>query len=110
VSTYVLIEPSPGTGIAEEKEIARELREATIKPALREGEEVVLDFAHTEIATQSFIHALLADPICRFPDTAVDLIVFVNCTEQVRQIITTVLEYTFMAIEQGGDPVDEPAE
>jgi hypothetical protein len=108
VSAYILIEPLPGTGIAEEKEVARQLREEIIKPALREGEEVVIDFGKTEITTQSFIHALLAEPICRFGDKAVDLLVFKNYTEQIKQIITTVIEYTFMAIEEGGDALAEP--
>lgn len=110
MSEYILIEPLPGTGIAEEKEVARHIREDIIKPALREGEEVVIDFDNTEIATQSFIHALLADPICRFGDKALDLIVFKNCSEQIKQIISTVIEYTFMAIEEGGDPLDDPGE
>jgi hypothetical protein len=110
VSAYVLIEPLPGTGIAEEKEVARLIREDIIKPALREGEEVVIDFNKTEITTQSFIHVLLAEPICRFGEKAVDLLVFKNCTEQIKQIITTVIEYTFMAIEEGGDPLQEPGE
>jgi hypothetical protein len=83
VSAYVLIEPLPGTGIAEEKEVARQIREEIIKPALREGEEVVIDFSKTEITTQSFVHALLADPICRFGDEAVDLLVFKNYSEQI---------------------------
>jgi hypothetical protein len=108
VSAYVLIEPLPGTGIAEEKEVARQIREEVIKPALREGEEVVIDFDKTDITTQSFIHALLADPICRFGEKALDLIVFKNYSEQIKQIITTVIEYTFMAIEEGGDPLEEP--
>jgi hypothetical protein len=108
VSPYVLIEPLPGTGIAEEKEVARQIREEIIKPALRESEEVVIDFSRTEITTQSFIHALLADPICRFGNKAVDLLIFKNYTEQIKQIITTVIEYTFMAIEEGFDPLEEP--
>jgi STAS-like domain of unknown function (DUF4325) len=107
VSAYVLIEPLPGTGIAEEKEVARHFREDVIKPALREGEEVVIDFSKTEITTQSFIHALLADPICRFGQRALDLIVFKNYSEQIKQIISTVIEYTIMAIEEGGGALED---
>jgi hypothetical protein len=107
MTQYILIEPLPGTGIAEEKEVARHLREDIIKPALREGQEVVIDFDKTEIVTQSFIHALLAEPICRFGQKALELLVFKNYTEQVKQIINTVIEYTFMAIEEGGDPLEE---
>jgi STAS-like domain of unknown function (DUF4325) len=107
VTEQIKIEVLPGTGIAEEKDVARLLREDTIKPALRAAEDIEIDFANAEIVTQSFIHALLAEPICRFGDKALDLIVFKNCSEQVRQIIRTVIEYTFMAIEEGG-AADQP--
>jgi hypothetical protein len=103
VTQHISIEALPGTAIAEEKELARYYREEVIKPAVRAGEEVEIDFAKAEIVTQSFIHALLAEPICRFGDTALELLVFKNCSRQVQQIIRTVIEYTFMAIEEG-DP------
>jgi hypothetical protein len=101
VTQQVTIEVLPGTGIAEEKEVARLHREEVIKPALRAGEVVEIDFANAQIVTQSFIHALLAEPICRFGEKALDLLVFKNCSDQVKQIIRTVIEYTFMAIEEG---------
>ena len=110
MSEYVRIVSLPGTGVAEEKEVARQIREEVIKPALRAAEEVVIDFDGTQIATQSFIHALLADPICRFGETALDLVVFKNCSEQIKQVISTVIQYTFMAIEEGGEPVEEPSD
>jgi hypothetical protein len=101
VTEHITIDVLPGTGIAEEKEVARLHREEVIKPALRAGEVVEIDFANAQIVTQSFIHALLAEPICRFGDRALDLLVFKSCSEQVKQIIRTVIEYTFMAIEEG---------
>ena len=109
MTQYIAIEVLPGTGIAEEKELARFWREEVIKPALRVDEEVVIDFVKAEIVTQSFIHALIAEPICRFGQQALDLMIFKNCSDQVQQIIRTVLEYTFMAMEEGGD-VLEPLE
>lgn len=101
MTRYVTIDALPGTGIAEEKEVARLLRENVIKPALRSGEAVEIDFASAQIVTQSFIHALIAEPICRFGEKALDLLVFKNCSEQVMQIVRTVIEYTIMAIEEG---------
>jgi hypothetical protein len=110
MTRYITIEALPGTGIAEEKELARLLREDVIKPSLRTGEEVQIDFSQAQIVTQSFIHALLAEPICRFKEKALDLLIFKHCTEQVQQIIRTVIEYTFMAIEEGDNPLADPAE
>jgi hypothetical protein len=109
VTRYLSIDVLPGTGIAEEKELARLLREDVIKPALRAGEEVEIDFAKAEIVTQSFIHALLAESICRFGQNALDLLVFKNCSETVQQVIRTVIEYTFMALEEGGDELPAPS-
>lgn len=71
------------------------------------GEEVEIDFAKAEIVTQSFIHALLAESICRFGQNALDLLVFKNCSETVQQVIRTVIEYTFMALEEGGDELNQ---
>jgi len=110
MTRYITIEVLPGTGIAEEKEFARLLREDVIKPSLRADEEVEIDFSQAQIVTQSFIHALLAEPICRFKENALDLLIFKHCSEQVQQIIRTVIEYTFMAIEEGGDPLEDPTE
>src|SRR5690349_10948558 len=101
MTQYIAVDVLPGTTIAEEKEVARYYREEMIKPALRRDEDVELDFSKAEIVTQSFIHALLAEPIYRFGDKALELLVFRHCSEQVEQVIRTVIEYTFMAIEEG---------
>ncbi len=46
---------------AEDKDIARDLRMNRLTPALEKGEDVTLDFDGVELATQSFIHALISD-------------------------------------------------
>ena len=46
---------------AGDKDEARSLREGQLEPAMRAGEEVNLDFAGVELATQSFLHALVSD-------------------------------------------------
>ena len=51
--THIVIYESAGS-FAENKDLAREIRESSIKPALGNGEEVVLDFDGVTLATQSF--------------------------------------------------------
>lgn len=101
MTVTIPIEPLPGTSIAEEKEVARFLREELIKPALRRDEEVELDFARAQIVTQSFIHALLAEVICRFEEKALELLTFAHCSDEARQVVETVIDYTFMALDEG---------
>lgn len=77
----------------ENKDIARDIRISVILPSLEKGESIIIDFRGVTGVTQSFIHALLADPIRKYPDTIFDLIMFKNCSESVRIIIETVEEY-----------------
>lgn len=107
----IRIESLPGTSLAEDKDAAREIRERSILPALERNEQVTLDFADVEIATQSYIHALVSDAIHRHGDHALELITFENCTEELQQLILTVVEYTLMAVEaasgNGGNAAPE---
>jgi hypothetical protein len=105
MTVTIEIEPLPGTSIAEEKEVARFWREELILPALRRDEEVELDFERTQVVTQSFIHALLAEVICRFEERALELLEFRRCSSDVRQVIETVIDYTFMALDEGSSKI-----
>lgn len=78
---------------AENKDIARDLREKEILPTLESGNEITLDFDRVAGATQSFIHALISEPIRRYGNEALDRIFFKNCNETVQKIITIVSEY-----------------
>jgi STAS-like domain of unknown function (DUF4325) len=98
----IKIEPVPGTGLAESKDDARSLREDEILPALSVNRSVELDFSRVEFATQSFMHALISDAIRRYGDGIFDLITFANCTDEVRQIVLTVFEYTIDASDASG--------
>lgn len=98
----IIIEPVPGTGLAESKDDARRLREAEILPALAVNRPIELDFTKVEFATQSFIHALISDAIRRYGEEIFDKVTFSNCTDEVRQIVLTVFEYTMDASDASG--------
>lgn len=78
---------------AENKDQARSMRLETLSPQLRAGNEVVLDFAGVTGATQSFVHALIADLIRDENLDALDYLVFENCADVVRSVIEIVVGY-----------------
>jgi len=79
---------------AENKDVARDLRLQHLMPALEKGEDIVLDFARVEDATQSFIHALISDALRKHGTTvALERIAFKSCNETVKKIITLVVDY-----------------
>ena len=78
---------------AENKDIAKKIRVDQIMPALATGKTVVLDFSGVSGTTQSFIHALISEPIRQFRDKALDKIEYKNCSDIVKEIIKTVSEY-----------------
>ena len=77
----------------ENKDIARKLRIEILLPCLSRNEDIVIDFDKVTGATQSFIHALLADPIREYPEIVFDKIVFKNCVDDIRVVIEIVEEY-----------------
>lgn len=77
---------------AENKEKAKALRSRCVLPALKRGEEVHFDFEDVSLATQSFVHALIAQGIRSRPD-ALDLMEFRHCSPNVRSIIEVVVSY-----------------
>ncbi len=78
---------------AENKDIARDIRLTKIMPAIEKDKEIILDFEKIEGATQSFVHALISDVIRKYGAEVLDKIVFKNCNETVRKIISLVAEY-----------------
>jgi hypothetical protein len=88
----ILINKFAGT-FAENKDVARELRINKIIPALKDNQEVVMDFSGVTGATQSFMHALISDAIRQYGDDVFDLLVFKNCSPVVREVVAIVAEY-----------------
>ena len=78
---------------AENKDIARDIRIKEILPALERREDVFIDFAGVESATQSFMHALISDVIRKKGIDVLDKIYFKNCSETVKKIINIVVDY-----------------
>lgn len=78
---------------AENKDVARDLRERVLLPALRAAEEVTVDFTDVEGATQSFVHALISESIREFGPDVLDHIVFKGCNATIQGIINIVADY-----------------
>ena len=79
---------------AGDKDAAARLREQELKPAVASGESVVLDFSGVDLATQSFIHALISELVRADDLNALNLLTFENCNPSVRELIEIVAEYS----------------
>jgi len=75
------------------KDVARDIRMKDVMPALDGGEDVFLDFAGVESATQSFMHALISDVIRKKGIDILDRVYFKNCSETVKGIVNIVVDY-----------------
>ena len=92
-------------GFAEDKEAARQIRKQQIMPALTEGKGVVLDFAAVTSSTQSFVHALVGEPLQKIGETVLEKIEFRSCAPQVKSLVQLVVDYTL-----GGFTTKSPIE
>lgn len=88
----VLIKKQAGE-FGENKDVAKRIRLETVLPALEKQEKVVLDFDGMSGVTQSFIHALISDPIRKYPDGFFDLVSFKNCNPLVKTVVEIVSDY-----------------
>lgn len=90
----VIVIPGP---VAQDKDWARAQRVDSLMPSMQSGLEVCIDFSEVQIATQSFIHALLSEPTRIYGEEGLGRLEFRSCSEQVRVTIETVVTYTFRA-------------
>lgn len=88
----IKIKDHAGT-FAENKDTAKWLRVEKIMPALSKKEKVELDFKGVSGTTQSFVHALISEPLRQFRDVALDNLEYKNCSGAVKEIIKTVYDY-----------------
>ncbi len=76
----------------ENKDQAQKVREVILRE-LERGKEIKLDFEGVTGVTQSFVHAMVAEPIKKYPEKFFDLVAFSNCTDLVRTVVELVIEY-----------------
>jgi uncharacterized protein DUF4325 len=89
----ISISSEAGT-FAENKDVARDLRQKQILPILKKKDErIILDFSNVTGATQSFIHALISEAIRTYGDEVFDRIQFKNCSPTVQEVINIVADY-----------------
>lgn len=77
---------------AGDKDAAANLREDVLKPGLAKNKVVLLDFDGVELATQSFMHALLAQTVRENP-ASLEHIDFRNCNDDIQALIEIVVDY-----------------
>lgn len=77
---------------AGDKDAAAHIRDTYVRPNLEKGRAVLLDFTGVELATQSFVHALLAAVVREDPDS-LETIDFEGCNDSVRELIQLVVDY-----------------
>ena len=94
------LQPVVGS-FAENKEKAKELRVNKIMPTLAQRKKVTFDFKGVDGATQSFIHALISDPIRKYGDEAYDKLYYKNINEDVKEIVSTVYRYMQESLDGG---------
>jgi hypothetical protein len=86
-------------GFAENKDVAAKLREEYIRPAISQGACITIDFSGVELTTQSFVHALISDVIRKNGENTLDIICFRNCSELVKELIETVVQYSLETVD-----------
>ena len=79
---------------AENKDAARALREEFLRPELTLGHDVIVDFEAVDLATQSFVHALISDLVRDEDIKALDHLIFRSCNPDVKTIISIVVDYS----------------
>jgi len=79
---------------AEDKDVARIIRQENVLPHLAAGEAIILDFSGVGVATQSFIHAMISEALRIHNGRALQLLEFKSCNPTVRSVVLTVIEYS----------------
>ncbi len=86
---------------AENKDAAKKIRLETVIPHLAAGDEIIFDFDGISGATQSFIHALLSEPIRMFQDVAYENLYYIHANRGTQEIISIVYRYMQESLNTG---------
>ncbi len=95
MTTTIILFPLFGN-FANDKDVARELRQREILPRLAKGEDVILDFTGVEGATQGLIHALIAEPLQIYGKEALNLLQFKSANPLLKTLISLVIDYSLL--------------
>lgn len=93
--------PDISGGFQEDKDLARKIRNERILPALESGHGIVIDFREVRYATQSFVHALIGAALNQYGEEVLDRIEFKNCSSQMQNLISFVVDYTLGGFSTG---------
>jgi uncharacterized protein DUF4325 len=95
MSGRVQVKVSAGAnGFAEDKDAAKELRKNVIMPSLTANKTVVLDFCGVTASTQSFVHALIGEPLQKIGEAVLDRLEFRSCAPQIKSLVGLVVDYS----------------
>jgi hypothetical protein len=103
-------------GFAEDKDSAKDLRKSVIMPSLVANKIVVLNFCGVTSSTQSFVHALIAEPLQKMGESVLDRLEFRSCAPQVKNLVELVVDYslggfsTGSPMQVGTGPKKKPSE
>jgi len=93
-------------GFAEDKDAAKKLRTEIIMPALREDKPVIINFHGVTSSTQSFVHALLGEPLQKFGESVLNRLEFRSCAPQVRSLVELVVDYSLGGFSTSSTPME----
>jgi uncharacterized protein DUF4325 len=106
MSQRVEVKVEAGTkGFAEDKDAAKELRKDVILPALLENKTVVLDFSNVTSSTQSFVHALIGEPLQKFGEAVLGRMEFHACAPQIKTLVELVVDYSLSGFGASSEPM-----
>ena len=88
-------------GFAEDKDAAQELRKDVIMPALPPDKMVVRNFCGVTSSTQSFVHALIAEPLREIEEAVLSRLEFRSCAPQVENLVELVVDYSLGGFSTG---------
>lgn len=87
------------SNFAENKDIAKEIRDTIILPTIKNNKGIIIDFAKVDGTTQSFIHALINEPLREQGEAFLKMVEFKNCNNIVKNIVLAVVEYSLIRPE-----------
>jgi hypothetical protein len=93
---------------AEDKDLAASIREGHLRPAVTQQVEITLNFSGVRLVTQSFVHALISDVLRQNGEDALKYIVFKGCSQGVRGIVETVVQYSLESTDSASEPDRKP--